>query len=144
DSFSAGRGDTDVADIVDRLAEAVLVARHQVEALLTDENLADGVAAHCGLDRVLHVGGVDPEAVGLFAIHHDVDVRLTKHAKEPEIGDARDRPHHGHNLLAFLFEVLQVGAENFYGELALHTADGFFHVVSDGLGESPSHPRNFL
>ena len=143
-AFAARRRDADVADVVHRLAELLLVARHQVEALLADENLADGIAAHCRLDGVLNVGGVDAEAVGLLAIHHDVNVRLTEHAEQAEIGNAGDRPHHGHDLLALLLEVFQVGAEDFDGEFALHAADRFFHVVGDGLGEAPSHAGNFL
>ena len=48
-----------------RVAVGGLVAHHQVVALLALQHLADGLAAHGGLDGVLHVGHVDAVARGL-------------------------------------------------------------------------------
>ena len=45
---------------------------------------------------------------------------------------------------AFVFEDLQIIAINLRGEFALHAADGLFHVVFDGLGESPDDAGNFV
>ena len=42
------------------------------------------------------------------------------------------------------FEGLQVVAVDLDGELAFDAADGFFHVVGDGLGEVPADAGNFF
>src|ERR1017187_7306192 len=143
-AFSAGGGDPDVANVVHGLPELLLVPRHEVEALLTDQNLADRIATDRGLNCVLNVGSIDTETVRLFAIDHDVNVGLTEHPEQPEIGNPGDRPHYGHDLFAFLLQIFQVGAEDLHGKFTFNAADGFFHVVGDGLGESPGHAGNLL
>ena len=45
------------------------------------------------------------------------------------------------SLLGFLLESLQVASEKFDRQLALYSADGFLHVVGNGLGKIPVHPR---
>ena len=85
-----------------------------------------------------------PKRSAFRAIHHDVDIGLTEHAEQAEIGDAGNRPHDRHDFLAFLLEVLQVGAENLDRQFALHATDGLFHVVGDGLREAPGHAGDLL
>ena len=58
------------------------IAQHQVVALLALQHLGQRVAAHRGLDRVLHVGDVDLIARGLVAVHREVQVGLADHAKQ--------------------------------------------------------------
>ena len=56
------------ADILDRFfGVAVLrkIAQHQIVALLTLQHLGERVAAHGGLNRILHVGDIDLIARGL-------------------------------------------------------------------------------
>ncbi len=128
-----GRQQANVLDVVDRRAEAVLITRHQIEALFANQDLADRIAADRGLHRVLNVGRVDAVAVGLGAIDLDVDVGLAQHAKQAQIGDARNGLHDVHDLLAGLLQIFQVRAEDLYRQFAFHAADRLFHVVGDRL-----------
>ena len=48
------------------------------------------------------------------------------------------------NLVGLSFQNLQIGAVDFGGEFALYAADGLFHVVFDGLGESPEDAGNLV
>src|SRR5271165_522355 len=141
---AAGSRDADVANIVHRTPELLLVARHQIEALLADENLTDWVSAHRRLDCVLNIRSVDTKAISFFAIHHNVHIWLSEHAKQSEIGNAGHRPQHRHDFFALLLEVLQIGAKNLDRKLTLHAADGLLHVVGDRLGKSPSHAGNLF
>ena len=88
DALAAGRYDANVANVVHRPAELFLVARDQIEALLTNKDLANRIAADCRLDGVLNVGGIDAKAVSLLSIDRDIDIGLTEHAKKTEISDA--------------------------------------------------------
>ena len=48
------------------------------------------------------------------------------------------------DLVASFFQQLQIIAVELYGQLAFDAADGFFHVVFDGLREIPDHAGNFV
>ena len=48
------------------------------------------------------------------------------------------------DLLGVALQSAQVGAVELDGQLALHAADGLFHVVGDGLGEVPDDAGNLL
>ena len=65
------------------------IAQDEVVARFALKDLGEGVAAHGGLNRVLHVGDVDLVAGGGLAIHGDVQVGLAEHAKDSKVFDAR-------------------------------------------------------
>ena len=119
------------------LAIMRLIANSQVVALFADEDLADGLAADRGFDRVLNVADVDAEAVGGSTIDVEIDVGLAADLEGAKVGDARNLAHHALDLVGFFFESLQVAAEQLDRELALDAADGFFHVVGNRLREIP-------
>ena len=54
------------------------------------------------------------------------------------------RAHDADDLVALFLQRLQIVAEDLDGQLAFHAADGFFHVVGDGLREIPDHAGNLL
>ena len=62
DALAGGGEQADIGDRLRRVAIGRLVAHHHVVALLAEQHLADGVAPDGGLDGVLDVGHVDPEA----------------------------------------------------------------------------------
>ena len=97
-----GASEADVGDVLDGAAELRLVAHRQVEALLADQNLADGFSADRGFDGVLNVADVDAEAVGGGAIDIEIDVGLAADLKRAEIGDAGDLAHDALNLVRLL------------------------------------------
>ncbi len=121
-----------------------LVADGQVEALLADQNLADGFSADCGFDRVLNIADIDAEAVGGGAVDIQVDVGLAADLKRAQIGHAGNLAHHALHLVGFCFESFQIAAEQLDRQFAFHAADGFFHVVGDGLREIPVHAGKLL
>ena len=120
------------------------IAQHQVVARLALQHLGEGVAAHGGLDGILHVGDVDLVARGLLAVHREVQVGLAEDAKDSEVLDSFDLAHDVDDLSALSSRVLQVVAIDLRGQLAFHAADRLFHVVLDGLGEAPDHAGNLL
>ncbi len=113
------------------------IANDEVVARFPLEDLADRVATHCGLDSVLNIGYVDSEAGSGPTVNNVVKVGLANHAKEAEVLHALNLAHNGNNLIAPLFERLQIIAVDLYGEFAFDTADSLFDVVRDGLGEAP-------
>ena len=66
-----------------------------------------------------------------------------RHAKNAEILDSLYPAHHLDDLIRLILQCLQIVAVNLGGQLALHAANGFFHVVFDGLRKSPDHAGNF-
>ena len=135
------------ANLLDRLLRiAVLgqIADHQVVALLALQHLADRVAAHRGLNGVLHVGYVDLVTRGLLAVHYQVQIGLADHAKQPQVLNPLNVPHHVDDLVALLFEQLEIVAVDLDRQFALDAAHGLFHVVGNRLGEVPDHARNLL
>ena len=61
------------------------IAQHQVVALLALKNLGERVAAHRGLNGILHVRDVDLIARGLVAVHREIQVGLPDHAEQAQI-----------------------------------------------------------
>src|ERR1039458_10037655 len=106
------------------------------------EHLADSVASHRGLDGVLYVGHIDPIARCPVAIDDQVEIGLADDAEESQILDAANAPHHVDDFVALLLERFQVGAVDLDGQLALHAAYGFFHVVRNRLRKIPEHARD--
>ncbi len=86
----------------------VLIAHRQVVALFADQNLADGLAADRGFDRILHIADIDSEAIGGGAIDDQIHIGLAAHLECAEIGDAGNLAHHVLHLVGFLLERLQV------------------------------------
>ena len=91
-----------IASLVSRILRQI--AHHQVVALLALQHLGQRVAAHRGLDGVLHVGDVDLIARGLLAIHHEISVRLAQHAEHAQVLDALDLAHDLDDLIGLVFE----------------------------------------
>src|ERR1039458_3426618 len=144
DALAGRREQADILDGLAGIAVRGLVAHHQVIALLALQNLADGLPADGGFDGVLHVGHFDVQAGVLRAIDMEFHVGLADHAEEAEIGDARNGAHDADDFVAFGFQSLQVLAINLDGELTLDAADGFFHVVGNGLRIVPESAGDFL
>ena len=119
DAFTARREQADVFNRFFLVPELLLIAQHQVIARLALQDLREGVAAHRGLDRILHVGDVDLVAGGLLAIHGDVQVRLAEHAKDPQVLDALNLAHGPGDFSGFIFEGFQVVAIYLCCKLAL-------------------------
>ncbi len=128
------------------LGVAVLreIAHDEVVAGFALQHLSEGVAADRGLNRVLHVGDIDLVAGGGVAVDGDVEVGLAEDAKDAQILDAFDLAHDADDLVGFLLQGFQVIAIDLGGEFALNAADGFFHVVFDGLGKSPEDAGNLV
>ena len=120
------------------------VSRHQIVALLALQHLADSLAADGCFDSVLHVSHVELETSGLGPIDREIQIRLADHAEQTEILDSLNPPHDADDLVAFLFECLEVIAEDLDRKLAFDPADCLFHVVGDGLREVPKHAGDFL
>jgi hypothetical protein len=80
-------------------------------------------------------------ARGLLAIHHKVIAGLAGNPENSQVGDPLHATHDFGDLLGLILENVQVFAVNLGGKLSLDSADRFFHVVGDGLGKAPHHPR---
>ena len=78
-----------IASLVSRILRQI--AHHQVVTLLALQNLGQRIAAHRGLNRVLHVGDIDLIARGLLAIHRQIQIRLADDAEQSQILDSFDR-----------------------------------------------------
>ena len=136
-AFARRRQQTNILNLFDGAAILRLIAHHQVVAFLAFQHLRDGLAAHRGFDRVLNIGHVDAEAIGLGAVHHQVQVGLADHAEQTQSFDAADLAHHADDFVALLFQQRQIGSINLDGEFALHAADSFLHVVGNRLRKIP-------
>src|SRR6201999_2715135 len=112
--------------------------------LLSLKNLAQHVAAYCGLYSILHVRHIDAEARRRIAIDGQVEVGLPYNPEEPKIFDALDRAQHIDDFIALRFELPEIGAVDLDCELSLDPADGLFHVVRDWLREIPDDAWNLL
>ena len=95
------------------------------------------------MDGILNVGDVDLIARGLLAVHLEVDVGLAEGVKNSEVLDSLHLLHRVHDLIGFFLENFQIVAIDLRGKFAFHAADGFFHVVFDGLRKSPVTPGIF-
>ena len=85
-----GRKQANILDALLSIAIWLLVAHHHVVALLADQHLAHGVAAHGRLDGVLYVGHIDSKARGLAAVDRQVEIGLAEIAQELDVVHARD------------------------------------------------------
>ena len=141
DAFSRRGEQANVGDGLLGIAIRRLVAHHHVVALLALQHLADGVAAHGGLDGVLYVGHVDSKTGRLPAVDGEVEIRLAERVKELEVLEAGHVRHGGGDFVALLFESLQVIAEKLERKLAFGPGDRLAHVVFDGLREIPEGAR---
>ena len=65
-------------------------------------------------------------------------------AKDSKVFDSLNPSHDTHNLIGLILERLQVVTVDLRGELTLNATDSLFHVVLDGLGESPDYAGNLL
>src|SRR5262249_57965712 len=84
DALAGRRQHPDVLDLFDRLTVLRRIADHQVVTLFAVEDLAHRLAADRRLDRVLDVGDVDAESIGLRAIDAEIEVRLAAYAEHDE------------------------------------------------------------
>ena len=83
------------------------IAHRQIVSRLALEHLGERVAAHRGLDRILHVGDVDLVTSGLLAVHSHVQIGLAQHAKDSKILNAFDSAHDADDLIAFSSRTLK-------------------------------------
>ena len=143
DAFTARGEQANIFDGFFSVAIVGLIADDQVVALLALQDLAYGFASDSGFYGVLHVGDVDAVAGGLLAVDRNIQIGLAEDAEEAEIFNAGDAAHYVDDFVAFFFEDLQIVAVEFYGQLAFYAADGFFHVVRDGLREIPEDAGHF-
>ena len=90
-AFAGGRQQANVFDGFLGVAVLRQIAHHQVVARLALQHLREGVAAHRGLNGVLHVGDVDLVARRLLAVHGDVQIRLAEHAEDAQILNSLER-----------------------------------------------------
>ena len=81
-----------------------LVAHHHVVALLADQHLTHGVAAHGRLDGVLYVRHVDSKTSRLAAVDRQVEIRLAEIAQELDVMQAGDAVHDRNRFFALLLE----------------------------------------
>src|SRR5580704_5577881 len=75
---------------------------------------------------------------GRRAIDNEVKIRLA------QISHTLYLAHDIYDLIALLFQQLEIVAVELNSELAFNTRDGFFHVVFDRLREIPDHTRDFF
>src|SRR5579885_2121724 len=143
DSFTGGRGQTDIFDGIFRLAVRGLISHNEVVALLPLQHLADSFTAHGRFDGVLYIGDIDLIARRLPAINGQVKIRLSDHAEQTQVFDAWDFLHDADDLLSFLFESSQIVAIDFHRQFAFYAADSLLHIVRNRLGKSPKHAGNF-
>ena len=108
------------------------------------QHLCERVAAHCGLNCVLHIGDVDLVTCSRVPVYRDVQVRLTEDAKNTEVLNARNLTHNRDDLIRLALKGLQIIAIDLGGEFAFHSADGLFHVVFNGLRKSPKDAGNLV
>ncbi len=85
-----------------------------------------------------------PKRSALARSIDQVQVRLADDAEQAQTLDAADLAHRRHNLVALLLQQRQIGAVNLDRQLALHAADGFFHVVGNRLREIPGDSGKLL
>ena len=140
-AFSRGREQPNVLDRF--LCTAVLrqVTQGKIVARFALEDLGERVASHCGLNRILHIGDIDLVASGGIAIHGHVQIGLAEHAEDSEIFNAIDLLHDADDLVALVLQSLQIVAVDLGGQRAFYSTDRLFHVVFDGLRETPDHAR---
>ena len=82
-----------------RVAVLGKIAHDEVVALLALQHLGEGIAAHGGLDGVLHVGHVDLVAGRGFPVDDEIQVGLAHDAEKAEVLDPFDMPHDLDDLL---------------------------------------------
>src|SRR4029077_12329325 len=128
--------------VFDRLAKWFLVANGEIVTLLADQDLADGLAADRGFDRILHVADVNTKTIGSGAVDRQIDVRLSADLESAKIGNAGNLAHNILHFGRFLLQRLEIAAKEFDGEFTLNAADGFLHVVGDRLREIPVNAGN--
>ena len=143
-ALAGGRQQANAFDGFAGIAVPRQVARHQVEAPLALQHLGERVAAHGGLNGVLHVGHIDAVTRGRVAVHGEFRLGWPI---------TRNMPRSSTPLMLRITLTIssplassgpQIVAVDLDGQLALHAADRFLHVVGDGLREVPEHARNFL
>jgi hypothetical protein len=122
----------------------LLVANHQVVARLALQHLADRAPAHCSLNGILHVSHIDTEARSGCPVDHVVQVELADYPEDSQVLDASDLAHNGFDLVALLLQQLQIIPVELDRQFAFDSADCLLHVVRDGLGKVPDHPRHLL
>ena len=111
--------------------------------MFTLKNLGKGIAAHRGLDSVLHIGDVDLVARGFLAIQGNGEVGLPDDAKKAEILDSAHGAHDVHDLVALGFQGFQVIAEYFDREVKPYVADAWIDEEKTKVGYEIPLTRHF-
>src|ERR1019366_2690808 len=143
-AFSRGRQQANLLDSLLRIAVFLKVADDEVVALLALQDLAYRAPADGGLHRVLHIRNVELITRGLLAIYFEVQIGLANHAKQSEVLNPWNAPHHADDLVAGVLEQFEIVAVDLDRQLPFDAAHGLLHVVGDGLRKIPDHSRDFL
>ncbi len=120
------------------------IAQGEVVRLFAAQHLRQSVAAHRGLDGVLHIGHVDLPARGFRAVHCHIQIGLAGHLKHAQVGNASHAAHHAGDLARQIFQRVQIAAVDLGCQLAFHAAHRLLHVVFNGLREAPDHAGKLL
>ena len=144
DALAARRHQPDVLDRFLGIAVLRQVTHHQIVTLLALQDLAHGISAHRGLNRVLHVGYVDSVAGGFRPVHGEIQIRLSDHPEQAQVLDSWDRTHDVDDLLRGRLQGSQVGSEKLQCEFSFYAAYRFLHVVGDRLRKIPEDAGNLV
>ena len=107
--------------------------RRQVKSLLSDQDLAHGLAAYRAFCRILYVGddsipnrSAAARSTTRFTFGCPHCLKRSRKSAIPKI-----RPHHATHFFRFLLQRLQIAAEKLNRQFAFHAADRFLHVVKE-------------
>src|ERR1700688_4738150 len=112
-----------------------MITNRYVVSRLSLKRLAHCVSAYSCLDGILYVGYIDSKSRRRFAIDGEIEIGLAGVALNSQVLDSGDVLHRGYHFVTLLLENVQVGTVNLDRESAFCAADGFIHVVFDGLRE---------
>jgi len=96
---------------------------------------------------LVDVADTDPVARHARAVERDGQLGLAADLERADVGCALDRVQHADHLFAFVFQDLQVGAENLDDDFAFRSRQGFVQIVFDHLrkiGRHAGHRMYFL
>ncbi len=133
DLLTVGRAHQQISDLMRAAAELGLHADHQIEQLLSLNDLGDGLPADRGGNHSFDVGNVDAVARNLVAIDVDQKAGLAKFAHYGEFGEAGYLAESVLDLDGFVLKYVQVVTIDFDRQRALEAGERFVHRVFGGL-----------
>jgi hypothetical protein len=135
-AVAAGRGDVTDLDVAHRL-EAVAIFRCEADrhgelAIGLEQRRRRG-AAERRLHHRIDVAGIEPVTGGRRPVDLDVEIGLTEHAEDAEIGHARDLIHFPQHVAGEVFERRQIRADDLDRVGAFDPRETFLDVVLNVL-----------